>query len=273
MEYLFNNIAYPIVASEDDVIEAFAEPSVRAVILRDDTLWQQDKQIIAPGITMTDAPNVARRYHYDPSEEFNRKKAGDISYTDVINVSDMLEQSSIAAIDVAQGAADLLTQRVNEKRALFSRLHDRLFGSFDDESVVGHLMFTPKGGVGRAPMMHVDNVRMTMHTTYAGASLRLLNGMITDKLWDGMNHTKMHALPQDVRDHKEAELTFLTEQYAEEFSGARIGDDIFMKGQLGKDLDDLEIRQSMGVHASSPYVSFQGQAASIYYSKKTLDIA
>ncbi len=272
MELLFNQIAYPIVTSEEGVIAALEDPKVRAAILRDETQWQLDAPIYKAGIAMETSKEAAQKYHHDPTQEFNRKKAGNVSFLDVVKASDIMAQAAEAEMHVDPVALELLTRRNNELRALHDRVHDAHFGKFDDQTTVGHAMFTPKGGLGRATMMHVDDVRMTMHTTFAGASLRLLNGITTDKLWDLMDHQKMSELPQDVRDHKERELTLLTQEYNDEFSSAPLGDIIFMKGQKGLDITDRDVQSSMAVHASSPFISFQGQAAAIFYSKKTLDI-
>ncbi|PCI55449.1 MAG: hypothetical protein COB36_07445 [Alphaproteobacteria bacterium] len=275
MDYLFNNKAYPIVTSETDVIAALQEDNgtTRAVILRNEAAWQAESQTFGDGITMKDDVLAAWAYvEDDPHGRFPRKIAGEVSYLDVVNAADVLKEAGEANIIVDPQASRLFSDKVNSQREVFQRVHDACFGKQEDESIVGHLMFTPKHGEGRSPMMHVDNVRLTLHTTFAGATLHLLNGMTSDKQWDYMNASKSGTVMRGQKDQNDKELTILTQEYRDEFSSAKLGDAIFMKGQRGLDLEDPLIRDVMAVHASSPYISSYGQAGAIFYSKKTLDI-
>lgn len=275
MDYLFNNKAYPIVACEADVIAALQEDNgiTRAVILRNEVAWQTESHIFGDGITMKDDALAAWAYvQDDPDGRFPRKIAGEVSYLDVVNVADVLKEAGEANIIVDPQASRLFSDKVNSQREVFQRVHDACFGIQEDETTVGHLMFTPKHGEGRSPMMHVDNVRLTLHTTFAGATLHLLNGITSETQWDYMNASKSGTVMRDVKMQHDRDLTILTQEYREEFSSARLGDAIFMKGQRGLDLTDLSIRETVAVHASSPYISNYGQAGAIFYSKKTLDI-
>ncbi len=275
MDYLFNNKAYPIVTSEADVIAALQEDNgtTRAVILRNEMAWQAESQTFGDGITMKDDALAAWAYiEDDPHGRFSRKIAGEVSYLDVVNAADVLKEAGQANIIVDPQASRLFSDKVNSQREMFQRVHDACFGKQEDESTVGHLMFTPKYGEGRSPMMHVDDVRLTLHTTFAGATLHLLNGMTSDKQWDYMNTRKSATVMQDQKTENDKALTILTREYREEFSSAKLGDEIFLKGQKGLDLDDPLIRDVMAVHASSPYILNYGQAGAIFYSKKTLDI-
>ncbi len=272
MDYLFGNEAYPIVTSESDIVEAYDMPLTQAVILRGEEAWQKEAEIFRSGIIIPDENEVGRLYNQDASAKNGRRVAGEVSYLDVISASEILAEAAKAEIEVSSEVCELFHKKMNYMRELYSRVHDEYYGAREDETVVGHAMFTPKGGVGRATMMHVDNVNMTLHSTFAGATLRLLDGITTEKLWDLMDKTKLNAMSQGTRDACEQELTRLTEAYSSEFSDAHAGDIIFMKGQKDKDLSDPETRKNMAVHASSPYIPYQGQAAAIFYSKKTLDI-
>ncbi|PCJ99073.1 MAG: hypothetical protein COA45_06415 [Zetaproteobacteria bacterium] len=272
MDYLFNNKSYPIVTSEAQVIEALKEDNAttRAVILRDDVAWQTENEIFGAGITMKDDARAAWDYvEDDPSGRFPRKIAGKVSYQDVVNVADVLREAGEANIIVDPQASRLFSDKANYLRAMYQRVHDACFGKENDETTVGHLMFTPKHGEGRSPMMHVDNVQLTLHVTFAGATLSLLNGFTSETQWKYMNSSGVMQAQEKENDRA---LTILTQQYSEEFSSAKLGDAIFMKGQRGFDLEDPLIRNTMAVHASSPYISSYGQAAAIFYSKKTLDI-
>lgn len=275
MDYLFNNKAYPIVTSEADVIAALQEDNgtTRAVILRNEAAWQAESQTFGDGITMKDDVLAAWAYvEDDPHGRFSRKIAGEVSYLDVVNAADVLKEAGEANIIVDPQASCLFSDKVNSQREMFQRVHDACFGKQEDESTVGHLMFTPKHGEGRSPMMHVDNVRLTLHTTFAGATLHLLNGITSETQWDYMNASKSGTVMQGQKTENDKALTILTQEYRDEFSSAKLGDAIFMKGQRGLDLDDPLIRDVMAVHASSPYISNYGQAGAIFYSKKTLDI-
>ena len=247
--------------------------TTRAVILRDEAAWQVESQIFRAGITMKDDVRAAWAYvEDDPHGRFSRKYAGEASYLDVVKAADVLREAGEANIIVDPQASRLFSDKVNDQRAMFQRVHDACFGEHEDESTVGHIMFTPKHGEGRSPMMHVDNVRLTMHTTFEGAALHLLNGMTSETQWDYMNANKAATVTQDLKNQNDKALTILTQEYRDEFSSAKLGDAIFMKGQRGLDLNDPEIRDTMAVHASSPYISNYGQAGAIFYSKKTLDI-
>ncbi len=272
MEHLFGNNAYPIVTNESDIVEAYNLPTTRAVILRDESAWQREADIFKAGIVMNSNPELAQMYHSIDGDPNNRRYAGDVSYTDVLNAQTILEESARAEINVTPEAADLFQARMNYMRPLYDRLHTQLYGEHEDESIVGHAMFTPKGGAGRSPMMHVDDVRLTMHGTFAGATLKLLNGVTSETMWELMDKTKSNALPPQVRDANDDQLTRMTADYADEFSSARLGDLILMKGQKEQDMSDPDVREEMGVHVSSPAISYQGQAAAIFYQKKTLDI-
>ncbi len=272
MDHLFGNEAYPIVTSEADIIGAYGLPTTRAVILRDEQAWQQESEVFKSGIIMNSNPELAKLYHSVNGDTNARRYAGDVSYTDVINAQQVFEEAGKAAIDVTPEAAVLFEARMNALRALYGRVHTELYGVHEDESIVGHAMFTPKGGTGRSPMMHVDDVRMTLHTTFSGATLKLLNGMTTDLLWDLMDKTKSNALPPQSRDANDERLTAMTTDYMDEFSSAYLGDVILMKGQKEVDMSDPDTRREMGAHVSSPAISFQGQSAAIFYQKKTLDI-
>jgi len=272
MEYLFGNDAYPIVTSEADIVEAYDTPLTRAVILRDEETWQKEAEIFRSGIIMRDENNVGGFYVSEANSKNGRRVAGEVSYLDVISASEILAEAAKAEIVVSAEACEVFHNKMNYMRELYNRVHDEYYGAREDETVVGHAMFTPKGGIGRATMMHVDDVNMTLHSTFAGATLRLLDGITTERLWDLMDKTKLNSMDQSQRDSSEKELSSLTESYGEEFGNAYAGDLIFMKGQKGKDLKDPEVRKNMAVHASSSYIPYQGQAASIFYSKKTLDI-
>ena len=166
MSYLFDNEAYPIVTSEADIIEAFSVPMTRAVILRDEETWQRESEVFKSGIIMQDNPALGAQYRHDPSAKNDRKIAGEISYLDVISASEVLAEAQKADIILDPAACTLFHDKMNALRGLYARVHDAYFGAKDDETIVGHAMFTPKHGVGRSPMMHVDDVRMTLHTTY-----------------------------------------------------------------------------------------------------------
>lgn len=275
MDYLFNNKSYPIVTSEADVIAALKEDNgtTRAVILRNEAAWQAESKTFDAGITMKDDMSAAWDYiEDDPHGRFPRKIAGEVSYFDAVNAGDVLREADEANIIVDPQAGKLFSDKANELRAMFQRVHDVCYGEKVGHTTIGHLMFTPKHGMGRSPMMHVDNVQLTLHTTFAGASLNLSNGMVSLTQWDYMNAHKSDILPRDEKRAQEDKLTILTREYSEEFSSAKLGDAIFMKGQKDLDMDDPLIRDTMAVHASSPYISDYGQAGAIFYSKKTLDI-
>ena len=272
MDYLFGNRAYPIVTSEDDILEFYDLPETRAVILREEDVWQREAEIFRSGIVMRDDNNVGSYYVSDANSKNGRRIAGEVSYIDVISASEVLAEAAKAEIIVSDEACEVFCNKMNRMRELYNMVHDSYYGVREDETVVGHAMFTPKGGIGRATMMHIDDVNMTLHSTFAGATLRLLDGITTEKLWDLMDKTKLNAMAQGQRDASERELSMLTESYSGEFGNAYAGDLIFMKGQKDKDMRDPEVRKNMAVHASSPLIPYQGQAAAIFYSKKTLDI-
>lgn len=198
--------------------------------------------------------------------------AGEVSYTDVVTTEHVLREAQKADITINDKAINAFSDRTNELRLLYMKIYQEIYGPQEDESIVGHLMFTPKHGLGRSPMMHVDNVQLTLHTTFAGATLRLLTGIASETLWKAMNVLKTSALPPEELSKNNDELTRLTRAYVDEFSSVALGDVVIMKGQRGENLDDPETRERVCVHASSPYIPQYGQAGAIFYAKKTRDI-
>lgn len=272
MEHLFNNIAYPIVTSEDDIDDALRLGTTRAVILRGGEWHDGEADIFRDGLVIHENAELAQDFVCDLSAEHGRKVPGQVSYLSPLSSQKIALEAQAAALEFGDDALEAFRQKMDYMRGLYERVHDAYVGPRDDESVVNHLLFTPKKGIGRSPMMHVDDVALTMHTTVAGAELRLLSGVETEAMWDAMNKQNTLSMTDEARADNDRALTHLTDRYYEEFDPTRRGDIVIMKGQKGQDLDDPDIRQQMGVHASSPFIALHGQAAAVFYSKKTLDI-
>ncbi len=272
MEHLFNNISYPIVTSEDDILDALRSGTTRAVILRGGEWQSEQAAVFANGLIIHENAELAQDFVCDLSAVHGRKIPGQVSYLSPLTEEKITAEAQGAALEFGDEALDVFRQKMDYMRGLYQRIHDEYAGPRDDESIVNHMLFTPKKGVGRAPMMHVDDVALTMHTTVAGAELRLLNGIDTEPMWNAMNKQRTRAMSDAGRADNDRFLTQLTDDYSGEFDSARLGDIIIMKGQKDLDLDDPAVRQEMGVHASSPFISYRGQAAAVFYSKKTLDI-
>lgn len=268
MDYLFNEKSYPVVVHPDGILEELNRDGTKAVIFRDKQKWQEDSKIFKSGIIIPDDKVHAQKYWRDTAAtEHGRKITGDRIYTDLAGSDAILLEACNAHIDIKPQALELLAQRVSEYRALFQRVQEGYRGFAKDDELHTRVLFAPKGGQGRSPMMHVDDVDLTMHFTVSGAAIRVSNGVITETAWEAMNRDLMRTMPENIRVAKEEWLTDITAQYVEEFSTVSLGDVVIMKGGKDKDLRIEKSRDNTCVHVSSPYIQQEGQAAVLFYAK------
>ncbi len=266
MKHIFNDDIYPIATSEAEVVEHLKSGQVRAVTYRDEAL-QQDLERVRAGTRFSDNRELALKYHASSDPVQKRIETGENLYMRAIQCEDVLRESADAAIVIDFESLDIITRHTNEVREMYQRVLHGYVGERSNESLHTRLLMTPKGGVGRSPFVHTDPVDLAAHITFDGAPLYMLQGVISDATWEMINRCELMALSEAACAQAGGQDACLATPSVE-FGSARIGDVIFKKGALGKDLNSHEDRQGVCPHSSSPYISDYGQAGVVIYSKE-----
>lgn len=246
LTYLTSTKAYPIAYSEQDVMPLLRDPFCRAVVLRDPDFAFDAKEIQALHLE-----DLAQKYWEDATAPSGRLKSGQTTHTSLLTVDEIRSESRVAGIVISETALSLFTERCNQIRALFGRVFEKYTG-FENTVLRGFALFTPVGGRGRAPELHIDNTILTVHWSAALSTLRLCDGDIPDDIWD--------VLDPDTRKNY---FYFLVEALKRDDLQTvenAIGDIMITKGQKGLDLSSQEVRQAVCVHASSDTIIQNGQA-------------
>jgi hypothetical protein len=253
-DYLFDNPALPVIRSAEEILPALRRDFTRAVTFRHADYDFSNRAIRA-------VANFAetRAYHLDAIDP-RRRYAGRIGHTGAVDTEDVQRESAEAGI-VLDGdtAADFAT-RCKTLRTLFSTiLEDYTDGAIADTTA--RLLFTPKGGLGRAATLHVDNTILTLHWSAALAPLGVLNGEPDENLWqaldrrykDGAGPAELRRIGQILERADDDDMLDLRDN--------AIGDIVIGKGQRGRDLSQPEARREAFVHKSSAGITRSGQAA------------
>ncbi len=253
--YLFDNPAYPIVTRAEDILPALRDPFCRAVTLRDPSLKFDASSVIALPDT-----DLARRYWRDEEEPRGRRASGKIGSETDVSLAEIIAQAKEAKIVMSEDAAAAFTARCNAYRRIFTDVFEGYTG-LKNIPQRGFALFTPVGGRGRSPELHIDNTILTLHWSAALAKFRLCNGEPDERTWNALDRQKQDALSPE---EKAANFSFLVEAVKNATLDMRdneVGDMMITKGQRGVDVSRPDVRKSLCVHVSSDTIIECGQAA------------
>ena len=261
MQYLFSNAAYPISQDQSEAIKALAEGATRAAAIRK-AEWLKTSKRVKEGIEITHNPALAKRF-YVPKSEPGHKTTGQIGHKIPFTHADIMKEADENGIIMDEPTAMIMADYLAELRQMIIEIHEHE-QSMQGFEVIGRLLFAPKDAIGRAPVMHVDDASFTLHTTFAGACVKIHNGMnFADTVWDLMDRRKTDK----TKTEESIELQRHTASYADEFSTTTLNDVLIMRGQAGLDLSDPEQRKRVCTHASSPLITVAGQVAATFFIK------
>jgi hypothetical protein len=257
-QYLTASKAYPIATAEKHIVPLLRREFTRAVVYRNPELALDPTRVMA----LADGGSIALPYWYNKSNPL-RLFSGKEVHKDYLTDNIIIEESSQAKILISPDAVSLFTSRCNQLRDMFTRVFNEYAPT---EGVIqrGFTLFTPKGGRGRSPELHIDNTILTLHWAAALATLRLHDGNLSDEVWHDLSMlNRKHLDPKKDEDKLILEeiINRLISIVPElEMVENQIGDVMITKGQLGQDLSNAEVRRQMCVHVSSSSISQFGQA-------------
>ena len=251
-DYMTGTQSYPVTARQEFILPLLRLPFTRATILRD-----PEFQIDPSQISVKHNKEMASKYWADPTEERGRKASGKTIHYANITEEVIQNESSEAGIVLSSDAVQNMTEKCNKLRQMFTEVYngytDRAF-----KSMRGFTLFTPIGGQGRSPELHIDNTILTLHWAAALATFRVHDGLLDDKVWEALD---MRRRKQKAPEEQSKDFSFLVDQARIlDMTENQVGDVCFTKGQLGRDLGDKNARQSVCVHVSSPTIHQFGQA-------------
>jgi hypothetical protein len=257
-QYLTASKAYPIATTEKHIVPLLRREFTRAVVYRNPELAFDTTRVMA----LPDGGSIALPYWYNKSNPL-RLFSGKEVHRDYLTDEKIIEESSQAKIFISPEAVSLFTLRCNQLRDMFTRVFNE-FTSTEGIVQRGFTLFTPKGGRGRSPELHIDNTILTLHWAAALATLRLHDGDLSEDVWFDLDmKNRKHLDPK-----KESDKAILEEIISRLILAAtecemvenQIGDVMITKGQRDKDLSKSEVRSQMCVHVSSSSISQFGQA-------------
>lgn len=257
-QYLTTSKAYPIATAEKYIVPLLRRDFTRAVVYRNPELAFDTTRVLA----LPDGERIALPYWYNKSNPL-RLYSGKEVHRDYLTDGIIIDESSQAKIFISPEAVSLFTTRCNQLRDMFTRTFNEYAPT---EGVIqrGFTLFTPKGGCGRSPELHIDNTILTLHWASALATLRLYDGDLPDEVWHDLN-----MLNRKYLDPQKDENKIILEEIIDRLISIvpqldmlenQIGDVMITKGQLGLDLSKHEKRQQVCVHVSSSTIPANGQA-------------
>lgn len=267
MQNLFNNEAYPLVSNKEQAIAALRADVTRATSIRHSS-WVERAKLINLGITIGSDEALAARYNA-PKTADNKKMTGQKGYTAPFTYDDIKNEAQENGLIITEQALELLHEHTTEVRGEFVDIQTNMLGH-DQFETTGRLLFAPKGAIGRAPIMHVDDVYLTLHETFKGAKLRVHSEKGTafnDTVWDMLDRRKTSKKETENNDAKTQRLMAATRDFNDEFSDTVIGDVVIMHGQKDRDLSDPAERDKVCVHSSSQMIPVFGQVAISFFSR------
>ncbi len=233
----------------------------RAVLIQNPE-WMETTRRIRQGLKIGDNRELAALYTDDPTKKRGFKITGENEYFKPFTSGEIFAEAKDGGVHIDEDALALLTAHLNNLRESFEEICAQYCNN--NLRIAGRLLFAPIGARGRSPSMHVDNVPLTLHSTFAGGRLNIHTGTsLDDIIWDMMNRKKT---PNKLV------LRQITNDSREQFIDAAFGDAVVMRGQKNLNLDDKNIRNRVCVHTSSRDICDLGQAA-VTFTQKPLDFA
>lgn len=253
-QYMTASQAYPIVSCEKHIVPLLKNDFTRAVVVRHPALaTYSDRVSVLPDDELADL------YWHDENHPRKRRASGHIVHTNYLTVNDIIEESAAANIRLNEEDVTTFTHKCNEIRDLFARVYnaytDRAF-----EAIRGFTLFTPIGGRGRSPELHIDNTILTIHWAAARATFRVHDGELDDDVWNALSMVERKKKTPEDQTKDFERLIALANDPSFAMVENQVGDLMITKGQLGLDLSDPIVRQQMCVHVSSPTIQERGQA-------------
>ena len=172
-------------------------------------------------------------------------------------MNDIIAEAAAANIRISDDQVENFTQKCNAIRDLFTKVYNE-YTDQAFEAMRGFTLFTPPGGQGRSPELHIDNTVLSVHWAAAFATFKLHDGELSDDVWNMLSMIERKKKTQDVQDAEFARRIQLAKELP--MFENQIGDLMITKGQLGLNLSDPIIRQQMCVHVSSETIIKFGQA-------------
>jgi len=265
MKHLFRNNAFPRVRDKTEAIASLRGDITRATSIHNSD-WHKRSHRISTGITITDNPKLASHFHA-PKGTSDKKMTGQKGYLVPFTYEDIKREAEENGIIITDEALLLMVEHTTELRNEFINIQAEILGH-DQLETTGRLLFAPKGAIGRAPIMHVDDVYLTLHETFAGANARILTGMQpTDAIWDMMDRRKTAKIETENGDSLTKNLLAATTNYNDEFSNTPTNDPVIMKGQRDRNLSDHAQRNQVCIHSSSQMIQPLGQVAATFFTR------
>lgn len=250
--YMTSTRAYPIANEEREIVPLLRDAFCRAVVLRDPHLKFEPSGVMAETDSM-----LAARYWYAPETARGRLASGQNEYVHDVNEHIIAKEAKSAKIVFTPPSLTTFTNRCNAIRALFSRVFSAYTG-MENPVLRGFTLFTPVGGCGRSPELHIDNTILTLHWSAALSSLSVSDNELDDDLWNALDRGQQNVMNKEDRALNYVRLVQAVAKIP--LVQNRIGDIMITKGQLGLDLSKPEVRQAVCVHVSSPTIKDNGQA-------------
>lgn len=263
MADLFGNKAFPIVESDQDVVEQLGRPDVRAVVYRneaDAALHDFLKASVSAPANRQLAQAFSSTAHYSERPQY----AGKERFLEPFSSDLILNESLAAGVVISEAAIEPLTRRMAEIREMYLTVYHATGGD-PAHGTAGHLLFTPKGGDGRAPKVHVDYLPLTCHWAFALSPLDIMTEEPDEQMWMMLNRILYNKLDERAQQDWDLWLTGISETRQADFSYSVVGDVIFSKGQRFRDLSRPEERAQVCVHKSSNLIPHMGQASALFY--------
>lgn len=251
-QYMTASEAYPIAVCEEHIVPLLKRNFTRAVVVRDATLVAY-----ADRVSALHDDELAGLYWYDENHPRKRRVSGQVVHTDYVTKSDIAAESAAAKIRLNESDIAAFTEKCNAIRDLFIRVYNA-YTNQPFEVMRGFTLFTPQGGRGRSPELHIDNTILTVHWAAALATFRVYDGELDGDVWNALSHIeRKKKSPEDQQRDFESliELAKVLPMIEN-----NVGDLMITKGQLGQDLSSPQVRQQMCVHVSSPTIQENGQA-------------
>ncbi len=259
MSFPYDKSVYPLVTSPADVMPLLRNDTCRAPMLREPA-WEDGLQAIHDGIHFAQTP---------PEDLKHKKLMHNREQTGPLTEERILREANMLGADIDPEALTLITEHCNYLREQFIGIFRELTGDHERE-ILSRLFINPIGGEGIAPLMHVDDRELVLHSTFKGASLFVHDGSgLPDYFWMRMDKDMFDPFMMNEYE-RAAHLSSLrhsTESYAHQFSHSAIGDAVILRGQRGRKLTDPEVSRTVCVHSSSPNIPKEGQFAVAIYPK------
>lgn len=263
---LFNNPAFPV--TDDDtpssLVALLSRVSTRAVALRVPYLTETAKAL-AP-LIRAPRTEIAQKYIVQSGASDREAFAGQKAYYIDFTADDISREAEQAGLEIDETAIDLLTCRVNRVRQIFTDVYRQSSGD-ETSPIGGHILFTPKGGIGRTPKIHVDNIPLTGHWAFALAPLDIMLEEPDEQMWAALDRRKQDSLPVHERNQRDDWLSEIATFRQADFGYTTVGDFIIMKGQRERDLEKSEHRAQVCVHKSSNLIPDMGQATALFFPR------